>query len=142
MCGFFFFKQKTAYEVRISDWSSDVGSSVLRYAFALTVPLPVKQQVSRPEGKSEAPTGLIELSYKPVDDVMAYAKYSRGYRQGSVNLASDIGTDTFDPEHVNAYEIGAKTSFGGPVPGRFNVAAFYNDQIGRASCWERVCQYV
>src|SRR3546814_14861599 len=58
---------------------------------------------------------------------MAYAKYSRGYRQGSVNLASDIGTDTFDPEHVNAYEIGAKTSFGGPVPGRFNVAAFYND---------------
>src|SRR3546814_6478642 len=27
---FFFFKQKTAYEVRISDWSSDVGSSDLR----------------------------------------------------------------------------------------------------------------
>src|SRR3546814_3580681 len=26
---FFFFKQKTAYEVRISDWSSDVCSSVL-----------------------------------------------------------------------------------------------------------------
>src|SRR3546814_6646011 len=26
---FFFFKQKTAYEVRISDWSSDVGSSDL-----------------------------------------------------------------------------------------------------------------
>src|SRR3546814_2359610 len=27
--GFFFFKQKTAYEVRISDWSSDVCSSDL-----------------------------------------------------------------------------------------------------------------
>src|SRR3546814_18314718 len=26
---FFFFKQKTAYEIRISDWSSDVCSSVL-----------------------------------------------------------------------------------------------------------------
>src|SRR3546814_3969665 len=26
---FFFFKQKTAYDVRISDWSSDVGSSDL-----------------------------------------------------------------------------------------------------------------
>src|SRR3546814_3165100 len=26
---FFFFKQKTAYEMRISDWSSDVGSSDL-----------------------------------------------------------------------------------------------------------------
>src|SRR3546814_2335040 len=29
-CRFFFFKQKTAYEMRISDWSSDVCSSDLR----------------------------------------------------------------------------------------------------------------
>src|SRR3546814_8072343 len=29
MCLFFCFKQKTAYEMRISDWSSDVGSSDL-----------------------------------------------------------------------------------------------------------------
>src|SRR3546814_8793405 len=28
---FFFFKQKTAYEMRISDWSSDVCSSDLGY---------------------------------------------------------------------------------------------------------------
>src|SRR3546814_14190962 len=28
---FFFFKQKTAYEMRISDWSSDVCSSDLRW---------------------------------------------------------------------------------------------------------------
>src|SRR3546814_5939833 len=36
MCGiFFFFNQKTAYELRISDWSSDVCSSDL----ALAVPL-------------------------------------------------------------------------------------------------------
>src|SRR3546814_10559988 len=28
-CLFFFFKQKTAYEMRISDWSSDVCSSDL-----------------------------------------------------------------------------------------------------------------
>src|SRR3546814_5830020 len=34
MCGFliFFFKQKTAYEMRISDWSSDVCSSDLAAA--------------------------------------------------------------------------------------------------------------
>src|SRR3546814_8150649 len=30
MCVFFFFKQKTAYEMRISDWSSDVCSSDLQ----------------------------------------------------------------------------------------------------------------
>src|SRR3546814_4845932 len=29
VCGIFFFKQKTAYEMRISDWSSDVCSSDL-----------------------------------------------------------------------------------------------------------------
>src|SRR3546814_7929539 len=30
---FFFFKQKTAYDMRISDWSSDVCSSDLRRLF-------------------------------------------------------------------------------------------------------------
>src|SRR3546814_5567892 len=30
LCGCCFFKQKTAYEMRISDWSSDVCSSDLR----------------------------------------------------------------------------------------------------------------
>src|SRR3546814_5855869 len=33
---FFFFKQKTAYEMRISDWSSDVCSSdLVRYLYGL-----------------------------------------------------------------------------------------------------------
>src|SRR3546814_16186672 len=36
VCLFFFFKQKTAYELRISDWSSDVCSSDL---LPLLVPL-------------------------------------------------------------------------------------------------------
>src|SRR3546814_9179224 len=30
VCCFFFFKQKSAYEMRISDWSSDVCSSALK----------------------------------------------------------------------------------------------------------------
>src|SRR3546814_13455798 len=34
---FFFFKQKTAYEMRISDWSSDVCSSDLAASFALVL---------------------------------------------------------------------------------------------------------
>src|SRR3546814_9402688 len=40
---FFFFKQKTAYEMRISDWSSDVCSSDLR----------VGEQRSRPARAQE-----------------------------------------------------------------------------------------
>src|SRR3546814_10806858 len=42
VCGvtgrFVFFKQKTAYEMRISDWSSDVCSSDLTASIALTNP--------------------------------------------------------------------------------------------------------
>src|SRR3546814_2825749 len=33
-CFFFFFKHKTAYEMRISDWSSDVCSSDLGYIYS------------------------------------------------------------------------------------------------------------
>src|SRR3546814_4383124 len=36
---FFFFKQKTAYEMRISDWSSDVCSSDLYPQKMINVPL-------------------------------------------------------------------------------------------------------
>src|SRR3546814_6622313 len=36
---FFFFKQKTAYEMRISDWSSDVCSSDLPLFFGILVAL-------------------------------------------------------------------------------------------------------
>src|SRR3546814_18935332 len=41
---FFFFKQKTAYEMRISDWSSDVCSSDLARSFP--------RRVSRPAARS------------------------------------------------------------------------------------------
>src|SRR3546814_5602895 len=34
---FFFFKQKTAYEMRISDWSSDVCSSDLKSVGGMTM---------------------------------------------------------------------------------------------------------
>src|SRR3546814_9291450 len=39
---FFFFKQKTAYEMRISDWSSDVCSSDLFPLSVLAAGIPVK----------------------------------------------------------------------------------------------------
>src|SRR3546814_3585674 len=39
LCIFFFFKQKTAYEMRISDWSSDVCSSDLALGMAIVYTL-------------------------------------------------------------------------------------------------------
>src|SRR3546814_4985892 len=38
---FFFFKQKTAYEMRISDWSSDVCSSDLAAGWRIEPPVSV-----------------------------------------------------------------------------------------------------
>ncbi|HMP55357.1 MAG TPA: TonB-dependent receptor, partial [Novosphingobium sp.] len=43
------------------------------------------------EAKFDAPTWLIGLDYKPTRDVLIYAKYSRGYRQGSINASSGPG---------------------------------------------------
>lgn len=99
------------------------------YRWLLAVPDPQNPgvQITTPSTSSHAPTGLIELDYKPFEGSMLYGKYVRGYRQGSVILAADPGLDTFEPEHVSTYEVGLKTQFGGPVPGRFNLAVFYND---------------
>jgi len=78
------------------------------------------------EKRSEAPTWLLGLDYLPSTDLMWYAKYARGYRQGSVTTVSVPGFESFDPEKVDAYELGVKTSFHGVVSGTLNVAAFYN----------------
>jgi iron complex outermembrane receptor protein len=75
---------------------------------------------------SKRPTWLIDLDYKPTDDILIYAKWARGYRQGAIN-SNNLGLEIAGPEKVDTYEIGAKTSFRGAVSGYFNVAGFYND---------------
>lgn len=79
------------------------------------------------EQNSKAPTWLIGLDFKPIDDIMLYAKYSRGYRQGSTNPFSVEGYNTYNPEKVDTYEVGAKTSWRGAMPGYLNVSGYYNN---------------
>ena len=69
-------------------------------------------------------TGTAILSWKPTDDLMTYASYSRGYKAGGFNLdrsalsnpvafnAAAINPSVlqFAEETVNAYEVGAKYS--------------------------------
>src|SRR3546814_6928320 len=56
---FFFFKQKTAYEMRISDWSSDVCSSdLLRRAIAAAAVISPASATSRPSDVSSAASSL------------------------------------------------------------------------------------
>src|SRR3546814_8999484 len=53
---FFFFKQKTAYEMRISDWSSDVCSSDLLYNM-----LPAEE--TEAEGRTAAANATVRTVY-------------------------------------------------------------------------------
>jgi iron complex outermembrane receptor protein len=77
--------------------------------------------------ESDATTGVLDLEYSVTEDLMVYAKYSRGYRQGGINAANPT-FETWGPESVDTYEIGAKTSFDtDAVSGFFNVAVFTND---------------
>ncbi|WP_380876878.1 TonB-dependent receptor [Sphingomonas sp. DBB INV C78] len=75
----------------------------------------------------DAFTPRASLSYKFTPDILTYASFSRGFRSGGFNgrptVAAEIGS--YDPEFLNAYEVGLKTSFDGLVT--INVAAFRND---------------
>src|SRR3546814_6622589 len=91
VCVFFFFKQKTAYELRISDWSSDVCSSDLFGRISSSG----------------------EQNPEPVNTT----------QQGSAH-----GTQTAHQLCIGSLPL-------------FDIAPV-GGQIGRASCRERVCQYV
>lgn len=76
---------------------------------------------------TEAPTWLVGLDYKPIDDALLYAKWSRGYRQGGLTIFGADPIQPYEEEKVDTYEAGAKVSWRGSVPGNFNVSAYYND---------------
>lgn len=77
--------------------------------------------------KTSAPTWLLGLDYKPTDDLLLYGKYSRGYRQGGVASFGLDQVQDYDKEKVDTFEIGAKASWQGSMPGYFNIAAFHNN---------------
>src|SRR3546814_1087563 len=97
----FFFKQKTAYEMRISDWSSDVCSSDLVVA-----------------GER--------------DHLAAAFAVQRVERRG---LQSVVGRRA----HRSS---GDGRVVGAIRPRNRRPPPLSQDQIGRASCRESVCQYV
>src|SRR3546814_7863751 len=92
---FFFFKQKTAYEMRISDWSSDVCSSDL---LAAAIGIQRRDRIVLAVG----------AAFATIEDVVG-GKVDERRAGGRAGLGEEAGA----------------------------VA-----EIGRASCRERVCQYV
>jgi len=72
-------------------------------------------------------SGTLGVDWKPDADTLVYAKYTRGYKAGGFNS----GTTTLQPnvstdkETIDAYEVGAKKTFGGRF--QANASAFYYD---------------
>src|SRR3546814_4216063 len=95
---FFFFKQKTAYEMRISDWSSDVCSSDLLF-IAIT---------------ERRPLALWQ-------------------RHRTLALVDEDGVVITDRRLGRFATLPIVIGDGAPERAK---------EIGRASCRERVCQYV
>jgi iron complex outermembrane receptor protein len=84
------------------------------------------------EASYEEPTWEASLNWKFQPGSLLYASYRRGYRTGGfspsrpTNLA-DAGR-TFEPETLDAFEVGLKHRFrSGVVSGLFTLAAFYYD---------------
>src|SRR3546814_16473964 len=115
---FFFFKQKTAYEMRISDWSSDVCSSDLKTVGLIALP--------------GAMTGLILAGVDPVDAVLVQVVVMYLILGGAATATAIVGVGgtrrLFTEDHRLVRLARPESCSWG--------------KIGRASCRERVCQYV
>src|SRR3546814_9353889 len=81
---FFFFKQMTAYELRISDWSSDVCSSDLLLS----------------DIEPNRDVGLATHHYFPVGDVAALAERLR-CPASDYAIEGDAILSTFDWDHIS-----------------------------------------
>lgn len=74
-------------------------------------------------------TPKIGVDYRPNRDLMVYASWSRGYRSGGFNgrgLTPFSSQLPYDPETVDSYELGFKSTFLDGLA-TFNAAAFYSD---------------
>jgi iron complex outermembrane receptor protein len=72
------------------------------------------------------PRASIRYSFPTGDNV--YFTYSEGFKSGGFNLSS-LATTPFQPEKLDAYEVGFKTITSRPVSGNFSVFYYnYRDQ--------------
>ncbi len=77
-------------------------------------------------------TPKVGIDYRPDDNTMLYASWSRGYRSGgfSARAATAATASTpFQPETVDSYEIGAKLDLLDRKV-QFNIAGFYSKYKG------------
>src|SRR3546814_20244244 len=123
---FFCFKQKTAYEMRMSDWSSDVCSSDLGLVVAAMA-------------ADDGGAGLVQADHLDVCALVAEAQHhavERGHRRDIPEMRlADV--DDHALQRLKQIEGTGKGIGRGTEDLALNAVA-----IGRASCRERVCQTV
>jgi outer membrane receptor protein involved in Fe transport len=89
------------------------------------------------ETSFDAVTGRAVIDWKPTvsftDSTLVYFSYSRGYKSGGINPPFNPelfdAPVTFQPEFINAFEVGTKNTFRGGVF-QANLTGFYYDYKG------------
>jgi iron complex outermembrane receptor protein len=87
-------------------------------------------------------TGRAVVDWRVTDDVLLYASYAQGYKAGGFNSVSENNDDPpFDPEEIDTYEIGIKSTWFDNTL-RFN-GAYYDytyDNLQELDFVEGACQ--
>src|SRR3546814_12040538 len=123
----FFFKQKTAYEMRISDWSSDVCSSDLPK-------LNDRHPFLGPDARtSEYP---VRIPMKPVAETGPEFAIRGGRLFDAVSGGVRPATVVIQGNRIKAVLAPDATGWGADA----KIIDAAGKKIGRASCRERVCQ--
>ena len=65
----------------------------------------------------------LNATWKPNEDMLFYATWSRGFRPGGINRRGSL--PPYDPDFLTNYELGAKISFG--TGSHFNFAVYQED---------------
>jgi len=107
-----------------------------------TTPQPITEPFREAEQKFDELTGRAVVDWTPdlsfTEDTLLYASYSRGFKSGGFNPPIDTSLfagfnipGTFDPELIDAYEIGTKNTFlVNGVALTANISGFYYDYEG------------
>src|SRR3546814_9253689 len=115
----FFFKQKTAYEMRISDWSSDVCSSDLRIRLDVAVII------------LAGPDELARTFQRRCDHVVDEAVFIDDVRL--LELVGEFGVENLLEQVLEAAVIGLQDSvLGGKIDRQAEIKAVVEDGGGRA----------
>jgi outer membrane receptor protein involved in Fe transport len=78
---------------------------------ALNLGVPYARSLNRTD---DAVQPSASLQYTLNEDAMVYGSYTRGFKAGGFNAADTTGlaaNQPYDPEYVNAYEVGFKSKF-------------------------------